>query len=873
MGYHNRQNWKKRIAGGIALLIALVMVMGLLAPFAYGAPMSASNAIVSTTGDSTDDSDYEGLEDELKEWATADIETIGEERFDVNLEVGLPVNGKSTYIIGRMAPALGVITNKGAAFKGRLEIKTYLSSVDTGAKNEGQSAIYYQELELSQGASKKIDMELGLGAFFKFVEVSLVDDNGNEVYSQRLNIQPKDISTMAFGVLSDKPSQLQSLSQMVLGENVYYNEDERQQYQMTVYLTDTSFPQSKYILDNFRVILIDGFDTRSLTEAQVTALEAWVMDGGVLMLGTGSNVQNVMAGLPFLSDVEVNGTSVVSDVTAFHGDGVVAGDLTVADLQHEKLTTVWKQGDTALASQMPYRDGIVVFAHYTLSLAPMAGSAQSGTIVQELLQQVAGEQFVEQSESGYYYGGESYYASRFPMPDATALNAVFGVIFGYIIVIGPLLYFILKKKDKRELAWGIIPVASILGMALVFFAAGNSGYKNGILRSVSTVMLDQDSTQGQGKVQIAFKNANNGDVTFFTEEELSVIPTDYWVSDQYYRMYENVSKESYRVRATEGTEITFPDVPSWETNSLSTEKVFDMGGNVTCEVSIANNRYVGTLTNSTDTDFIDVVLLVGGKYITIGDVNAGQSITVDEPVEVEDGKSVYDLYYQRDEYYDDVENGLMTEKEAYRLYQEAGVLQNITNNGNRIIASDVEESLQIHFVGFTEQSLLEDTMRVNGKAVPSTHLTAYLQTFVIDYSLMKEVTLRSQVIVDGAGISSGYGFANSNSYVETSSIYLSTSAELDYTMQVPKTVRIETLFIDQSEDYMLEGFGMVSPSSYTLLNVETGEWDTVEARVPVDASNYIDQQGVLSGRFKGVGEQDVEVPYVEMEGGGVYAGN
>ena len=45
---------------------------------------------------------------------------------------------------------------------------------------------------------------------------------------------------------------------------------------------------------------------------------------------------------------------------------------------------------------------------------------------------------------------------------------IFGIIIFYIILIIPVLYFILKRKDKREYAWWIIPVVALLTSIAIF---------------------------------------------------------------------------------------------------------------------------------------------------------------------------------------------------------------------------------------------------------------------------------------------------------------------------------------------------------------------------------------------------------------------
>ena len=46
---------------------------------------------------------------------------------------------------------------------------------------------------------------------------------------------------------------------------------------------------------------------------------------------------------------------------------------------------------------------------------------------------------------------------------------IFGIIALYIIIIIPILYFILKRKDKREYAWWIIPSDCVINISCNFW--------------------------------------------------------------------------------------------------------------------------------------------------------------------------------------------------------------------------------------------------------------------------------------------------------------------------------------------------------------------------------------------------------------------
>ena len=159
MKYQEKQKRKRTAAAVIALLIVLAMVAGLVTPFiAYAAPVS-TQTVTMTNGGTTGTAQATPSTWQEKEF--------GQEQFTLDVVVGFD----GEYIVGKTAPLKGIITNNGAPFRGELQAKAYTFE-DTGwygtKSGAAEYAIFYQELELLQGASQKIDMELNMGTIQRF---------------------------------------------------------------------------------------------------------------------------------------------------------------------------------------------------------------------------------------------------------------------------------------------------------------------------------------------------------------------------------------------------------------------------------------------------------------------------------------------------------------------------------------------------------------------------------------------------------------------------------------------------------------------------------------------------------------------------------
>ena len=71
---------------------------------------------------------------------------------------------------------------------------------------------------------------------------------------------------------------------------------------------------------------------------------------------------------------------------------------------------------------------------------------------------------------------------------------IFGIIIFYIILIIPVLYFILKRKDKREYAWWIIPSIAILTSIAIFAYGAKDRIGSAQIQHSAILNVEQDGS-------------------------------------------------------------------------------------------------------------------------------------------------------------------------------------------------------------------------------------------------------------------------------------------------------------------------------------------------------------------------------------------
>ena len=170
------------------------------------------------------------------------------------------------------APFTIKIENKGSDFNGSVQM------IIPGSYN----MMYEQEISIPAGAVKTVSLTGLVSTALKNVNIRMVDKKGKVVWSDTKRVlASNDNSKINVGILSDDYSALSYMDNCrlytfpTIATSIFE-------------MTSDSFPSEPEALEMIDVIVISNFSTDLLTEAQLSALESWVFDGGLLIVGTGA---------------------------------------------------------------------------------------------------------------------------------------------------------------------------------------------------------------------------------------------------------------------------------------------------------------------------------------------------------------------------------------------------------------------------------------------------------------------------------------------------------------------------------------------------------------------------------------------------------
>lgn len=839
MKYQQKQKWKQKVFAVIALVIALVMVLGLLSPVFGAAPTTETTT--ETVGT-----------EEPQTTAEPEAEkSIGTDHFALDLQVGFD----GSYIVEHVTPLTATLTNQGAAFQGEFQVKVYTyENSDNGFQ---KYALYSQKLELPEGATKQVSMELALNTVRRNMEVTLVDESGNVVFLKKVPVEALAPETVAVGVLSSQPAQVQYLSGMMLAERT-----------SVFFLDRDTFPESRDVMENFSVLIIDDFDTATLGDAQKKALKNWVDSGGLLVLGTGPQAKQVLSGLDFVEAVP-NGTQSISGITAPDGSALpLSGPMTIAGFSAEKAKSYWQANGTTLTSLLSYGGGHILLHHFALGLAPFANLPQQTTVLEEL----CGDLFpVAGANSQADISNQlEYVADKFPSLAENSVLVIFIAVGVYILLAGPVMYIVLKKKDRRELGWVTIPVLSIAFLGVVFFLAGNSTYHSGLLNTRAIVEMEAGGTVGEANIAMAVKAPNSGDVTLRSEFPIAIKPQQ---ENNWYDGNGKTEEIDYKVTTGNGTDVTFYDNMAWETNHIGATTTVELGGSVTSDVSFDGEKVVGTVTNGTSVNFMDAYLKLDYIYVPLGELPAGETIDVSYDLSTENVNSRYgdrmSQLFMEDgtTVWEQVQNGKITEERGYMLLRQEDMIE-VFHNLDASAQSPWENSqVTYEFFGFSDMPLFDGVKYLNGKPAQESTLSIFHTTGTKDLSREKTFDLPFTLLPEPTEQVTDYGvnYDNWNNFCEVTN-YADTDNEIVLEYAIGDGVRIDEIQFAFDETY---NDGMYAePQVY---NVKTGQWEDFVETPYTPGGDYVNADGKVQFKlYLGAGAY-IHAPRMRVKGGGLYA--
>lgn len=487
-------------------------------------------------------------------------------------------------------------------------------------------------------------------------------------------------------------------------------------------LKNASVPSDGMLLNGLDVIVINNFASDTLSELKLKAITDWVNGGGTLILAGGAGYTKTAAPFADITPVVANGTTTVNSLAELEKLGgkplKLDGAFTISTAKAVEGAQIGIEADgQPLFASKTYGQGSVQYAAYDLAMEPVSSWAGHpdawASILRNNLPMMG-------AQNGMYYNSLmdnlNYVLEYFPSLKMPSFTLLLWMLIIYAVVVAPLLYYILKKADKREWAWFLIPIIAVIASGSVY-VAGSSDKTRELAHTINLIELN-----GQGDAVKSTASA------FFTPRSgnyaLEFPENTYLRTGQSRNTFGGMSENKNFVRMEQAsTTLELRDMSQWSLAKVwvdrqGTEEMGRLGMDLKLD---AKGELNGKVTNDTINDLTEVALVIGGKAYKLGDIKKGEAAAVPE-----DPKQI--IKYTGG----DLSGMLYPYSQNDPKQRERDILSQY-GYSNRMVNRDA------YILGWSKDHLTNYTLK--GAEVESDQLNFWIQPVEMDWGLNGEINI------------------------------------------------------------------------------------------------------------------------------------
>ena len=337
-------------------------------------------------------------------------------------------------------------------------------------------------------------------SFGQQLEVQLVSA-GTILLRQKVAVTIHDPGQLVVGVIAENgPRVVGSLSLPAV---------QNQQPAVIVPLTLADLPTRIEAWSALDRLVWQDVDASDLSTEQLTAMRGWLALGGRLVILGGTTGIGALAGFP--DDLLPYRPSSTVDVAPDSLAGLLgtppadAKDVPALAGELSRGRILAASGDRVVAAQAVYGSGSVTILGIDPTVGWPSADAPSRALWPSLIP-ARSDGTVGMTDDSQIVSA----VSNLPSLALPPLGGLLLLLFGYIALIGPLNYLVLRRIDRREWAWITMPIL-IVGFAVGAYAFGSALRGSSIIvNEVAIVRGAPDATEGSAQAYLGLFSPTRG---------------------------------------------------------------------------------------------------------------------------------------------------------------------------------------------------------------------------------------------------------------------------------------------------------------------------------------------------------------------------
>lgn len=364
-------------------------------------------------------------------------------------------------------------------------------------------------------------------------------------------------------------------------------------------------------------------DSSTLTSGQLAALRGWIAGGGRLIITGGTAGIGTLSGFPDdlipyrpTATLDVAPASIAGLVGPLPADATDLPAYAGAPGRGRALAT---SGDRVVAGELDYGSGSVTILGFDPTTTWLAATKEVESMWRRFLPNRSVGGPVISADDSQIANAVGQLASL-ALPPIGGLVAILG---GYILLIGPINYLVLRRLDRRELAWITMP------LLIAVFAVSSYGFGTAlrgtdlIVNEVAIVRGAPGAAEGTAQVYLGvFSPSRSTYQVQVRGGALLAAP----ISGDFFggadtAFLDVVQGDPSMVR---NLSVGFGSLRTIRAESATTVPLVDV------RLALEDGVLTGTIGNRSDRGLERVAVVLGGSVAVVGDIpaNAARSVSL-----------------------------------------------------------------------------------------------------------------------------------------------------------------------------------------------------------------------------------------------------
>ena len=584
-------------------------------------------------------------------------QATSKQKNDLTLQIDMGY--QAAYRTNYWTPVHVSIINNGSDFKGKLTVNVFTGPPRSEVVSIVSPWNFEQSVILQHGMQKQITVYAPflLGNLIPMGYVATLHDAQGQIAAMQTVTRGYGVRTgdLFIGVLSDLTlDSFNALANVVLPH---------QSDSLTLSQLDAAtMPDNATELKVFDIIILDDFNTSTLSSQQLTTLQTWVNQGGVLIEMGGQDWQRTLSKLPNeLLPARMDGIRMLpagttllpidsTFIAAASGQSLSGNTLpmpvpvSAATLLTQTTfydnKTLLTAGTMPLIVQARQGQGAICYLAFDLANNPLASWDGAGILWKTILLDTLGDKVLISSNTAISYdigpgqlltqGGiiNMVLPGKLLEPGLVLL-----LLLGYVLMLGPIRILIIRRwKLPRLWTWRILAF-TMLGFSLLSY--GIAAYQKSELLTDNTVSLVQLTQSGSAAHIMTYHGIfvpDQGNITLHIPEKSLALPLSSPLLAKTPLPGPRDEPSASFVTGENDTTLTLSNNKRWTFHPIISEQDTQLQGALTPHLNLHNNRLVGTISNTLNTALSDVYVLLPHGFVSIGHIGAGEIQQIDLPL-------------------------------------------------------------------------------------------------------------------------------------------------------------------------------------------------------------------------------------------------